>query len=138
MSAEDILNEIKAQVINKAPGNAVITDVEFEGSEVVIYAKNPELFSNNLIKEFARDFRKRLAIRPDPSVLVEPDIAKDKILKIVPEDAEITNCIFDANTGEVIIESKKPRITSYNVCYTKLLRVFRLQGYIREYFCNFF
>ena len=30
------------------------------------------------------------------------------ILKIVPEDAEVTNCVFDANTGEVIIESKKP------------------------------
>ncbi|ABR55464.1 beta-lactamase domain protein [Methanococcus vannielii SB] len=108
MSAEDILNEIKAEVIRKAPGNAVITDVEFEGSEVVIYAKNPELFSNSIIKEFARDFRKRLAIRPDPSVLVEPEVAKEQILKIVPEDAEVTNCVFDANTGEVIIESKKP------------------------------
>ncbi|AEH06949.1 beta-CASP ribonuclease aCPSF1 [Methanothermococcus okinawensis] len=108
MSAEDILNEIKQYVIKNSPGNALITDVQFEGPEVVIYAKNPEIFSNSFVKELARIFRKRIAIRPDPSVLMEPEIAKDKILKIVPEDAEITNCIFDANTGEVIIESKKP------------------------------
>lgn len=108
MSAEDILNEIKEEVIKRAPGNAAITDVQFEGSEVVIYAKNPEIFSNSFIKELARDFRKRIAIRPDPSVLVDPEIAKNKILEIVPDDAEITNFIFDANTGEIIVESKKP------------------------------
>ena len=108
MSAEDILNEIKAHVMKNSPGNAVITDVQFEGPEVVIYAKNPEIFSNNFVKELAKTFRKRIAIRPDPSVLMEPEIAKTKILEIVPEDAEITNFVFDANTGEVIIESKKP------------------------------
>jgi len=108
LSAEEILNGIKSYVIQHSPGNAIITDVQFEGPEVVIYAKNPEIFSNSFIKELAKKFRKRIAIRPDPSVLIEPDIAKDRILSIVPDDAEITECVFDANTGEVIIESKKP------------------------------
>ncbi|ABR55641.1 beta-CASP ribonuclease aCPSF1 [Methanococcus aeolicus] len=108
MSAEDILNEIKNHVMKTAPGNAAITDVQFEGPEVVIYAKNPEIFSNTFVRELAKLFRKRIAIRPDPSVLMEPEIAKKKILEIIPDDAEITNCIFDANTGEIIIESKKP------------------------------
>jgi len=108
LSAEELLNQIKQEVIKRAPGNAVITDVQFEGPEVVIYAKNPEIFTNFFIKELARDLKKRIAIRPDPSVLLDPEIAKKKILEIVPDDAEITNCIFDANTGEVIIESKKP------------------------------
>ncbi|HIQ38537.1 MAG TPA: beta-CASP ribonuclease aCPSF1, partial [Methanothermococcus okinawensis] len=108
MSAEELLKEIKEYVIRNSPGNAVITDVQFEGPEVVIYSKNPEIFSNTFIKEIAKVFKKRIAVRPDPSVLTDPETAKDKILEIVPEDAEITNCIFDVNTGEVIIESKKP------------------------------
>ncbi|EHP85554.1 beta-CASP ribonuclease aCPSF1 [Methanotorris formicicus] len=108
MSAEELLNQIREEVIKRAPGNAIITDVQFEGPEVVIYAKNPEIFTNSFIKELARDLKKRIAIRPDPSVLLDPEIAKKRILEIVPDDAEITNCIFDANTGEVIIESKKP------------------------------
>ena len=108
MSAEDILNEIKAHVMKNSPGNAIITDVQFEGPEVVVYVKNPEIFTNEIIKSLAKDLRKRISIRPDPSVLVEPEIAKKKILEIVPEEAEITNFVFDANTGEVIIESKKP------------------------------
>ncbi|HIP17557.1 MAG TPA: beta-CASP ribonuclease aCPSF1 [Methanothermococcus okinawensis] len=108
MSAEELLNDIKEYILKNSPGNAIITDVQFEGPEVVIYSKNPEIFSNSYVRELARIFRKRIAIRPDPSVLMDPDIAKNKILEIVPEDAEITNCIFDANTGEIIIESKKP------------------------------
>lgn len=108
MSAEELLKEIKEYIIRNLPGNAIITDVQFEGPEVVIYSKNPEIFSNTFIKEIAKVFKKRIAVRPDPSVLTDPETAKDKILEIVPEDAEITDCIFDVNTGEVIIESKKP------------------------------
>ncbi|XRO76783.1 beta-CASP ribonuclease aCPSF1 [Methanocaldococcus sp. 10A] len=108
MSAEEILENIKKEIIKKSPKEAKIVDVQFEGPEVVVYVKNPEVFTNEIIKNLAKDLRKRISIRPDPSVLVEPEIAKKKILEIVPEEAEITNFVFDANTGEVIIESKKP------------------------------
>ncbi|WP_456375190.1 beta-CASP ribonuclease aCPSF1 [Methanocaldococcus sp.] len=108
MPAEEILENIKKEIIKKSPKGAKIVDVQFEGPEVVIYVKNPEIFTNEIIKNLAKDLRKRISIRPDPSVLVEPEIAKKKILEIVPEEAEITNFVFDANTGEVIIESKKP------------------------------
>ncbi|ACV24217.1 beta-CASP ribonuclease aCPSF1 [Methanocaldococcus fervens] len=108
MSAEEILENLKKEIIKKSPKEVKIVDVQFEGPELVVYVKNPEVFTNEIIKNLAKDLRKRISIRPDPSVLVEPEIAKKKILEIVPEEAEITNFVFDANTGEVIIESKKP------------------------------
>ncbi|HID47804.1 MAG TPA: hypothetical protein EYP47_03895, partial [Methanococcaceae archaeon] len=48
MSAEELLKEIKEYVVKNSPGSATITDVQFEGPEVVIYSKNPEIFSNSL------------------------------------------------------------------------------------------
>ncbi|ADG13842.1 KH-domain/beta-lactamase-domain protein [Methanocaldococcus infernus ME] len=104
----EVLERLKEEIINKSPKGAKIIDVQFEGPELVIYVKNPEIYTNDIIKQLAKDLRKRIVIRPDPSVLMEPELAKKKILEIVPEDAGITDIIFDANTGEVIIESKKP------------------------------
>ncbi len=104
----EVLEKLKEEIIKKSPKGAKIVDVQFEGPELVVYVKNPEIYTNEVIKSLAKDLRKRIAIRPDPSVLVEPELAKKKIFEIVPEDAGITDIIFDANTGEVIIESKKP------------------------------
>lgn len=84
--------------------------VEFEGPEVVIYTKNPEIITENgdLIRDLAKDIRKRIIIRSDRSVLMEPEKAIRKIHDIVPDEAKITNISFDEVTCEVIIEARKP------------------------------
>lgn len=100
MSAEEVLENIRKEIIKKSPKEAKIVDVQFEGPEVVVYVKNPEIFTNEIIKSLAKDLRKRISIRPDPSVLVEPEIAKQKILEIVPEEAEITNFVLMQTLGK--------------------------------------
>jgi len=107
---DDILRDIKEVISQMVPPEARITDVEFEGPELVIYVRNPEVIMRDgeLIKNLAKVLKKRISIRPDPDVLIPPEQAEEMIKEIVPADAEITNISFDPSIGQVIIEAKKP------------------------------
>ncbi|MGC9516541.1 MAG: beta-CASP ribonuclease aCPSF1 [Methanomicrobiales archaeon] len=106
----EILEEIKKTIIHRLPERVQVAKVEFEGPEVVIYTKNPEIITENgeLIRDLAKDIRKRIIIRSDRSVLMEPEKSIEKIHEIVPDEAKITNISFDEVTCEVIIEARKP------------------------------
>lgn len=106
----EILEEIKKTIVQRLPERVQVAKVEFEGPEVVIYTKNPEIITENgdLIRNLAKDLRKRIIIRSDKSVLLDPEKTIDKIHEIVPEEAKITNISFDEVTCEVIVEAKKP------------------------------
>lgn len=104
------IQEIKSIIVQRLPQRVQVAKVEFEGPEVVIYTKNPEIITENgdLIRDLAKDLRKRIIIRSDRSVLMEPEKAIRKIHEVVPDDAKITNISFDEVTCEVIIEARKP------------------------------
>ena len=104
------IQEIKNIIVQRLPKRVQVAKVEFEGPEVVIYTKNPEIITENgdLIRDLAKDLRKRIIIRSDRSVLMEPEKAIRKIHEIVPDDAKITNIYFDEVSCEVIIEARKP------------------------------
>ena len=106
----DILDEIKKEILSKLPDEIQVSKVEFEGPEVVVYTKNPEIITENgdLIRSLAKELRKRIIIRSDKSALLEPEDTINKIHEIVPEGAEITDIYFDTVTGEVVITAKKP------------------------------
>ncbi len=106
----DNLTEIKKIVKDTVPQTSLITKVDFEGPEVALYSKNPSVLAANgeIVKDLARVIRKRIVVRPDASVLIEPEDAEKKIKQIVPEDAGISDIKFDPNFGEVLIESLKP------------------------------
>jgi len=61
-----------------------------------VSTKNPDKFAKNedIVKQLAKMLQKRIAIRPDPSVLTDADTAERKIKNIIPKDAEITNIYF--------------------------------------------
>ncbi len=110
MSIDDLLSELKQQIRKKLPVGVTISDLEFEGPELVIYTKEPRKLADNgeIVRSIAKDVRKRIVIRPDKSVLNTQDDAIVAIKKIVPEDAGITNYYFDPDLGEVMIEAEKP------------------------------
>lgn len=107
---DDILKEMKEIINQMVPREAKITEVEFEGPELVIYVKNPEILMQDgeLIKNLAKVLKKRISVRPDPHILTPPDEAEERIKNLVPSEAEITNISFDPSVGEVLIEAKKP------------------------------
>ena len=112
MPVDDVLREIKGKVRGVIPPSIDITDVEFEGALVVIYTKHPDKFAKNenIIKQLVKMLQKRIAVRPDPSVLTDTVTAEKKIKEIIPKEAEITNIYFLPEVGEVTIEVMKPGV----------------------------
>ena len=88
----------------------VIKDASFEGANIVLYTENAEFFKTGEaeIKELVNKFKKRIELRADQKVLTDEAKTKSFIEKAVPNDAEITNIIFDVQRSIVIIEAKKP------------------------------
>ena len=112
MPVDDVLREIKGKVRGVIPPSIDVSDVEFEGALVVVYTKHPDKFAKNedLVKQLAKMLQKRIAIRPDSSVITDTDTAEKKIKEIIPKDAEITNIYFLPEVGEVTIEVVKPGV----------------------------
>ncbi|MCL7474829.1 MAG: beta-CASP ribonuclease aCPSF1 [ANME-2 cluster archaeon] len=110
MSVDDVLADLKIKIKKRLPPGVTISQVEFEGPELVIYTPEPKKFADNgdIVRNLAKDLRKRLVVRPDPGVLAAPEKVVETIAKIVPEDAGVSNHYFDTDTGEVIIEAEKP------------------------------
>lgn len=112
MAAEELLKEIKRIVREETPFAAAVSNIDFEGPKVVLYCKNLDLLMEDgeMIKELARKIRKRIILRPDPSILIDKEKAEKQIKKIVPAEAGITDIIFSEDIGEVTIETEKPGI----------------------------
>ncbi|MCK4938096.1 MAG: beta-CASP ribonuclease aCPSF1 [Methanosarcinales archaeon] len=110
MSVDDVLADLKLKITKRLPPGVTISQVEFEGPELVIYTPEPKKFADNgdIVRNLAKDLRKRLVVRPDPGVLAAPEKVVETISTIVPEDAGVSNHYFDTDTGEVIIEAEKP------------------------------
>ncbi|MDD1667761.1 MAG: beta-CASP ribonuclease aCPSF1 [Methanomicrobiales archaeon] len=110
MAIEDRLRDLREKIMGIVPAGISVSQVEFEGPELVIYTEDPKKFADqaDLIKILARDLRKRIVVRP--TILEDPDRAAGKIREVVPETAGITDLFFDADTGEVLIEAEKPGV----------------------------
>jgi KH/beta-lactamase-domain protein len=110
MSAERILEEAREQVRKIVPSQINITSIDFEGPIVVIYTKDLETFASNndIIRQLAQGLRRRVAIRPDPTLLADPESVEKRIREIIPPEAEITDIYFEHDTGEVTIEALSP------------------------------
>ncbi len=110
MSSEIILGQIKEKIKAIVPADAELSIIEFEGPEVAIYSKNPKVLVNDsgLISQIARSIRKRVVIRSDPSIRMDQDIVKTKILEIIGDAVTVGDIDFDESMGEVIIHVDKP------------------------------
>ena len=100
---------MKEKIDQMLPKEVEITSVDIEGPEIVIYTKNIGMFLNDemLIKGLATHLKKRFVIRPDSSILMDPEQALAKINEIIPTEAGIERINFDVNFNEVVIEAKK-------------------------------
>jgi len=103
----DILKEI----IKHLP-EGKISDAAFEGANIVVYTKDKDYFLDNAgtIKAAVQEFKKRIELRPDPSMCVEIEKAEKEIRKIIPEEAGVEDIIFDPPRSQVIINADKPGV----------------------------
>ncbi len=110
MPIEDVLLDLKHKIEKNLPAGVTITDVEFEGPQLVLYTEEPRKFADdgNIIRNLAKDLRTRIAMRPDPRVLATPEDSISIIEEVVPKESVISSYYFDPDSGEVIIEAEKP------------------------------
>ena len=110
MPIEDVLLDLKHKIEKNLPEGVTITDVEFEGPQLVLYTEEPRKFADdgNIIRNLAKELRTRIAMRPDPRVLATPEDSISIIEEVVPKESVISSYYFDPDSGEVIIEAEKP------------------------------
>ncbi|PSP93777.1 beta-CASP ribonuclease aCPSF1 [Halobacteriales archaeon QS_4_62_28] len=106
------LETVRAEIADEVPRDISISDVKYEGPELVIYTRDPKKFARNgdLVRRLASTLRKRITVRPDPDVLTPPSQAREEIRSVIPEEAGVTDLDFDADTGEVVIQAEKPGV----------------------------
>ncbi len=100
--------EILKNITDRLPG--LVSEANFEGANIVLYTKNENFFveGETRIKNIVNDIKKRIELRADTKILIDKEIVEKKIKEIVPEEAEITDILFDLHRSIVTIEAKKP------------------------------
>jgi len=103
-----IIEEIKELL----PKESDISDISFEGANIVLYTRNKEFFleNNGTIKGIVDKIKKRVELRADPSMPLGLEKAEKEIRKIIPAEAGDLNIIFDPQRSQVVIEAEKPGI----------------------------
>src|SRR3989338_7790844 len=103
------MTDIIKEILKHLPADK-ISEANFEGANIVLYTKDREFFLNNngIIKKIVDDIKKRVELRPDPSITMEMEKAESMIRSIIPEEAGIDQVIFDSQRSRVIIEADKP------------------------------
>ena len=104
------LEELKSEIEDEIPTTISITDVKYEGPELVVYTRDPKKFAGdgNLVRNLASKLRKRITVRPDPEVLSSPGTARQQVMDVIPDEAGVSELDFHEDTGEVVIEAEKP------------------------------
>jgi len=109
-SVDKQLEDLKAEIEDELPPGISVSDVKYEGPELVVYTRDPKDFASNgdLIRKLASKLRKRITVRPDPDVLMDVTKARERLREVIPDDAGVTDLDFHVDTGEVVIEAEKP------------------------------
>ncbi len=98
------------EILENIPKDAEISQCTFEGANIILYTKSKDFFLNNSasIKDIVNLIKKRIELRPDPSITLDMEKAEAVIKKVIPEEAMVSNVIFDPQRSQVIIETQKP------------------------------
>ncbi len=104
--------EIRNTILQKIPQEIGITRIEFEGPRLAIYTKHPEMLmeQGHIVAEIAGSIKKRIVVRPDPSVRTTEAEAERIIKEALPEEAGLVQTYFDPTLGEVVLEVLKPGV----------------------------
>lgn len=104
-------NSIIKEIMKHVPKDKV-SEACFEAANIVLYTKDKDFVfdSNGIIKNVVNDIKKRVELRPDPSITLEAEEAEEEIKKIIPEEAGLAQVLFDSHRSVVIIEAEKPGV----------------------------
>ncbi|MAG39294.1 beta-CASP ribonuclease aCPSF1 [Candidatus Woesearchaeota archaeon] len=106
------MSDILKEILKDLPANK-ISDASFEGANIVLYTKDEDFFLNDkgIVKKIVNKIKKRIELRPDPTLCLELEKAEKKIRSIIDKTAGIDKITFDPQRSVVIIEVEKPGTT---------------------------
>src|SRR3989338_2370873 len=101
--------EIIKEILKELPSEK-ISDACYEGANIVLYTKDKDFFLNNegAIRRIVDTFKKRVELRPDPSIAMDMEKAEKMLREIIPAEAAVDQIIFDPQRSQVVIEAEKP------------------------------
>jgi uncharacterized protein len=110
MSFDSLINETRETLKQVLPDTIEVTDIELEGPHIVLYTKQLDAFlsGGDLLRQVAQRLRRRVLVRSDPAILIDPKEAEKQIRELIPPEAEINQLFFEPETGEVTIEAANP------------------------------
>jgi len=101
----EILERVKSLLAEE-----VVSRVDLEGSEIIVYTRDKEFFRTHedMIRKVVEQLKKRIEVRPEAELSLEKEATKEKILEIVPREANIKEIYFEPERSLVIIAAEKP------------------------------
>jgi len=102
--------DLVKEIISRLPADAMISSTSYEGANIILYTKNKTFFlhGGDIIRKLVDEFKKRIDLRADPSIRLDEERTKELIKSIIPEEAEISQILFEPARSVVTIEAKKP------------------------------
>ena len=100
--------KVLGEIRKRLEAEAEVSEVYYEGPEVIVYTKEPERLNEAKIRSLVKEFKRRIEIRPDSSILLEPEASDAIIRSLTPKEANITDISFMPEFNKVIIEAEKP------------------------------
>ncbi len=103
------MSSIIDEIMKHLPEDKV-SEVCFEGANIVLYTKSKSFFLDNegIIKSVVNKLKKRVELRADPAITMPEEDAKKVIMDIIPEKAGVDSIMFDNQRSRVVIEAEKP------------------------------
>ncbi|MDO8517124.1 MAG: beta-CASP ribonuclease aCPSF1 [Nanoarchaeota archaeon] len=103
------MTDILKTIENELP-KSVVRSTIFEGANIVVYTSSKDFFleGDEKIKSIVNKIKKRVELRAEQELLLDQEKTEAVIRSKIPEEAEITEIIFDIQRSIVIIEAKKP------------------------------
>jgi len=108
--AKERASELFKKIEEMLPKEAGFVKAEYEGPDIVVILKKiSSIYSDeSIIKNIAASIKKRIIIRSDSSVLMEPEKAAEIINSLIPKEAVVSYTKFIPEFSEVYIEALKP------------------------------
>lgn len=87
-----------------------ISDAVFEAANIVLYTKDKDFFKNDrgVVRAAVNKIKKRIELRPDPSLCIGAEEAEKLFKELIPEEAGLGNIIFEQQRSLVVVEAEKP------------------------------
>lgn len=92
------------EILKELPKDKV-SSVEFEAANIVVYTIDKDFLFNgrDKLREIVQKFKKRIALRADPSILLPEEETEKKVKEILP-DVVIDKFLFDSARSSLTLE----------------------------------